>query len=160
MFALTITSTQVVGGTVARTPTSGASVDPAASTCDVTVQASDDPYGVMEFTPTRPAAPLGYIPAAVAAPRIETHESAGNLTIYIIRAQGTVGTAYVDYATGDGTAVGSGATPDYKAISGNLTFLPGEDVKTVTLELLDDDIPEVPKWFVMTLSGVSGSKYF
>lgn len=57
----------------------------------------------------------------------------------------------VNFATADGTAV---AGVDYLAVSGTLTFAPGETTKTITVEALDPTM--VPgKYFTVQLSGAS-----
>ncbi|MEC4883318.1 MAG: cellulose binding domain-containing protein, partial [Scytonema sp. PMC 1070.18] len=55
----------------------------------------------------------------------------------------------VKYATDDGTAiVGS----DYKAMSGTLTFAPGETSKTISVPILDDKSTESNETFTLNLS--------
>jgi chitinase len=39
----------------------------------------------------------------------------------------------VDFATADGTALGSGGSPDYVATAGTLAFLPGQTEETITV---------------------------
>ena len=55
----------------------------------------------------------------------------------------------VSFATSDGTAV---ATHDYEPGSGSLTFAPGETLRTIALDALDDDIHEQDETFTLTLS--------
>ena len=62
--------------------------------------------------------------------------------------------AAVDYATEDGTAT---AGEDYEAVSGTLTFAPGETGKTVEVALLDDEADEADETFSLVLSGASGA---
>ncbi len=60
----------------------------------------------------------------------------------------------VDYATEDGTAK---AGADYTAVSGTLTFAPGETAKTVSVPLLDDAIDEGKETFKLRLSNPRGA---
>lgn len=55
----------------------------------------------------------------------------------------------VDYATSDGTAT---AGLDYGAVSGKLTFAPGQLVKTFEVPITDDVLEEDPETFHLTLS--------
>ena len=55
----------------------------------------------------------------------------------------------VAFATSDGTAV---ATHDYEPGSESLTFAPGETLRTIALDALDDDIHEQDETFTLTLS--------
>ena len=57
-------------------------------------------------------------------------------TVPVARSGCMQGTLSVAYATLDGTAR---AASDYKAISGTLTFLPGETTKEVKVQIIDDD---------------------
>ncbi|HEX3148910.1 MAG TPA: Calx-beta domain-containing protein [Gemmataceae bacterium] len=58
-------------------------------------------------------------------------------------------TVCVNYATADGTAT---AGLDYLATSGTLKFLPGQTSKTVSVQVLADDITESPESFYLRLS--------
>ena len=55
----------------------------------------------------------------------------------------------VNYATADGTAT---AGLDYQAKSGKLNFLPGQTSKTVSVQVLADDLTESPESFYLRLS--------
>ena len=55
----------------------------------------------------------------------------------------------VDYATADGTA---GAGEDYTPARGTLTFAAGETRATVSVALVDDDVPETREEFYLLLS--------
>ena len=55
----------------------------------------------------------------------------------------------VSYATSDGTAA---AGEDYEAISGTLTFTPGESSRTLSVSLVDDNLDESTETFAMILS--------
>src|SRR5205823_2921280 len=62
-------------------------------------------------------------------------------------------TASVDYTTRDGTAH---AGSDYQAVSGTLTFLPGETSKTIVIPITDDAIMEDPERFQVVLTDPTG----
>ena len=55
----------------------------------------------------------------------------------------------VSYATSDGTAI---AGEDYEAVSGTLTFAPGEFSQTLSVSLLEDEIDEPNETFTVRLS--------
>lgn len=55
----------------------------------------------------------------------------------------------VDYRTKDGTAT---APSDYTAVNGTLTFLPGQRVKTVTVNVRDEIANSLPEQFTIELS--------
>jgi hypothetical protein len=59
----------------------------------------------------------------------------------------------VDYATADW---GATAGTDYQAVSGTLTFQPGETTKTITVLVYGDTTYEGDEWFSMTLSNAVG----
>lgn len=58
-------------------------------------------------------------------------------------------TITVTYASGDQTAV---AGLDYTAVSGTLTFVPGQTSRTVAVPILDDTLDEAAETFVLTLN--------
>ncbi|WP_222427425.1 Calx-beta domain-containing protein, partial [Hyella patelloides] len=55
----------------------------------------------------------------------------------------------VDYATADNTAI---AGIDYEAVSGTLTFNPGETTKTIEVNVLGDNLDEIDEAFTINLS--------
>jgi hypothetical protein len=66
--------------------------------------------------------------------------------------------ATVDYTTADGPLLeGAKAGEDYVPSSDTLTFLPGEDLHTILISLLDDEEPEVTESFDVVLSGLTNS---
>jgi hypothetical protein len=64
------------------------------------------------------------------------------------------GPVTVDYTTGDGTATAPG---DYIAISGTLTFAPGESAKTVTVQVDGDTTVEPDETFTVNLASATGN---
>ncbi len=59
------------------------------------------------------------------------------------------GTVSVSYASADDTAQ---AGSDYRSVAGTLSFAPGEVVKTVTVDILDDSLAEVDESLQLRLS--------
>ena len=62
--------------------------------------------------------------------------------------------ATVNYASANGSAT---AGADYTAISGTLTFAPGDTSKTVTVQVAGDNLVEANETFTVTLSGALGA---
>jgi len=75
-------------------------------------------------------------------------ESAGFATITVNRFGDNSGTARVDYATSNGTAIDN---RDYTLASGTLTFAPGETSKTFTVLITDDAYAESSETINLTL---------
>jgi Ca2+-binding RTX toxin-like protein len=84
-------------------------------------------------------------------------EKAGTATFVVIlggpAGQASAGTVRVDYATGASTTNASAtAGADYTASSGTLVFQPGQTVKTVVVNLNDDNAAEGVERFNLNLS--------
>ena len=75
-------------------------------------------------------------------------EAAGSITVTVSRSGVTDGTASVQYATADGTA----GPADYGAVSGTLTFRPGEASKTIDIPIINDQSHEADETFTIALS--------
>merc|ERR1712106_1110724 len=85
-------------------------------------------------------------------PHYTVMESVGTFEVTVVREGGDLNTAVqVDYKTEDGTASSEG---DYIEAVGTLTFGPGETSKTVTLEVLDDDMFEEDEHFYIRISNL------
>lgn len=80
-------------------------------------------------------------------------EDAGSITIMVMREEGSVGPASVDYATSDGTAR---SLSDYEAVSGTLDFADGEESKTFIVTLTDDSSTEGKETIRLTLTNPAG----
>jgi hypothetical protein len=80
-------------------------------------------------------------------------EGVGTATIVAIRSGGSGGLFTVNYATADGSAQ---AGSDYVASSGTLTFNPDELVKTFTVTILDDSLPDADETVLLALSNPNG----
>lgn len=79
-------------------------------------------------------------------------ECVGSFEVTVVREGGDPNTMIlVDYKTEDGTANAGG---DYVAAEGTLVFLPGETLKTFSLEVIDDDAFEEDEHFYCRLSNL------
>ena len=74
---------------------------------------------------------------------------------FVVRLDGNPGSdVTVDYRTRDGTAE---AGSDYTETSGTLTFAPGENEKTVSVPITDDDEEDDGETFTLVLSNALGA---
>jgi Zn-dependent metalloprotease len=110
-------------------------------------------------TTTTPVAPPPPPPAAVAEVAFSdavysVNEAAGSAVITVSRTGSTSGTATVDYATADGSAV---AGVDYTAVSGTLNFADGQASQTFSVPIIDDGMIEGNELLQLTLSGAVGA---
>ena len=145
-------------GYISTTPTSGASINDTLSVSIVTVPENDYPYGVIQLATSAPALGDPFTPLAASVPVLEVTESAGNVTVYAVRAQGTIGSVQVEFSTEDGSALAGVINPDYVSQAAIISFTDGERVKSIQLQVLDDAIPELGKQFFVNLSNPSGGK--
>ena len=76
-----------------------------------------------------------------------------NAVVTVTRTNGTAGLVTIKYATANGTATNG---IQYRAVSGQLTFLPGEISKTFTVPIIDDGIKEGDKTILLNLNSPSG----
>ncbi len=81
-------------------------------------------------------------------------ESARTATFFVSLNRPSTGVISLGYSTADGTAV---AGQDYAAAVGTLTFTPGEMVKTVTVDLINDALAETDERFMLQLSNPTGA---
>ncbi|HEX3109693.1 MAG TPA: Calx-beta domain-containing protein [Thermoanaerobaculia bacterium] len=118
--------------------------------------ATDASNDTSEFSP--PAVVTGQDGFALASP-IQTFpdfsaqswsydESSGQATVKVLRLYGAATTASVSYKTVDDTAK---AGIDYGAVSGTLTFAPGETEKLVTIPLVNDSLAQAWRTFFLTI---------
>ncbi|MHC4623318.1 MAG: Calx-beta domain-containing protein, partial [Planctomycetota bacterium] len=61
----------------------------------------------------------------------------------------------VDYAVTGGTATGGGI--DYTLANGTLTFVPGDTIETISIDIVDDGTPEPDETIIITLSNPTGA---
>ncbi|TQV82963.1 Calx-beta domain-containing protein [Aliikangiella coralliicola] len=81
-------------------------------------------------------------------------ETDASITLTVNRALGTQGQVSVDYAVATVGTDTATSPDDYVADAGTLVFADGENVKTITVTLADDDIFEGSEVFSVTLSNV------
>jgi hypothetical protein len=87
---------------------------------------------------------------------VSVPESAGTALFTVSLGSPAPQTVTVHYATANGTA-SAGASRDFLARSGNLTFAPGETQKTVAVPINDDAVDENDETFLLELSAASGA---
>ena len=80
-------------------------------------------------------------------------EDAGAITATVSRAGGSEGSVTLNYSTSNGTAL-SGT--HYTAISGSITFGPGETSKTISVPITDNSTGGTDKSFSLSLTGPVG----
>ncbi|XP_068166577.1 adhesion G-protein coupled receptor V1 [Antennarius striatus] len=105
----------------------------------ITILPSDDPFGAFVFQ----AAPVN-----VEEPGSNRFE----VMLPIIRNAGTIGTVVVQWqATVNGLLAAGDITPT----SGEVKFAPGDTIKTLRVEILPDDVPEITEIIKVELTGAS-----
>jgi hypothetical protein len=87
------------------------------------------------------------------SPTYLVNENAGSVTVQVTRSAGSTGSANVDYATSNGTAL---AGADYTGVSGTLHFITGDLSETFVIPILDDAIFEGSQTVNLTLSDPQG----
>ncbi|NWU90141.1 GPR98 protein, partial [Upupa epops] len=153
-FRVTLVSAVSGDGKIGSTPTSGASIDPEKETTDISIKASDHPYGLLQFSVGPPPQPGdGMILPASTVPHVTVEEEAGHVRLLVVRAQGLLGTVLVEYRTVPLTAF---SPKDYEAAVGTLEFQPGERYKYITVNITDNSIPELEKTFKVELLNPEG----
>ncbi|XP_017272706.1 adhesion G-protein coupled receptor V1 [Kryptolebias marmoratus] len=105
----------------------------------ITILPSDDPFGAFVFQ-----AP----PVTVEEPESNSVE----VTLPVVRKAGTIGTVAVQWKA---TVNGKLAEGDIRPTSGEVKFAPGETMKTLKVEILADDIPEITEIIKVELTGAS-----
>ncbi|NXK95299.1 GPR98 protein, partial [Formicarius rufipectus] len=153
-FRVTLVSAVSGDGKLGSTPTSGASIDPEKETTDISIKASDHPYGLLQFSVGPPPQPGDkMILPASAVPHVTVKEEVGQIRLLVVRAQGLLGTVLVEYRTVPLTA---SSPKDYQAVLGTLEFQPGERYKYITVNITDNSIPELQKTFKVELLNPEG----
>ncbi|XP_026994314.2 adhesion G-protein coupled receptor V1 isoform X1 [Tachysurus fulvidraco] len=150
-FQVKLVSAQSEDGKPGSTPTSGASIDPDNAINNVTIKASDHPYGLLQFQ-TAPITQAMIRPALEEA-RVTVQEEAGVVILPVARAQGLLGRVLVAYRTTPITAIDS---KDYETAEGLLDFLPGERLKYINMTIIDNSVPELDKVFRVELYNPQG----
>ena len=90
----------------------------------------------------------------LATSNVSVDEDAGQVSIDVLRTQGSDGEATVDYATQPDTAT---AGDDYTPQSGTLTFADGETVKTIVIPIVNDTDSEPTEQFKITIDNAIGA---
>uniref|UniRef100_A0A674GVY7 Adhesion G protein-coupled receptor V1 n=1 Tax=Taeniopygia guttata TaxID=59729 RepID=A0A674GVY7_TAEGU len=153
-FRVTLVSAVSGDGKLGSTPTSGASIDPEKETTDISIKASDHPYGLLQFSVGPPPQPGDeMILPASAVPHITVKEEVGHIRLLVVRAQGLLGTVLMEYRTVPLTAF---SPKDYQAVWGSMEFQPGERYKYITVNITDNSIPELEKTFKVELLNPEG----
>ncbi|XP_004678196.1 PREDICTED: G-protein coupled receptor 98 [Condylura cristata] len=153
-FRVTLVSAIPGDGKLGSTPSSGASIDPEKETTDITIKASDHPYGLLQFSSGLPpqAEDLMILPAS-SVPRVTVQEEDGEVRLLVVRAQGLLGTVAVEFRTISLTAF---SPEDYQSVAGSLEFQPGERYKYISVNITDNSIPELEKTFKVELFNSEG----
>ncbi|XP_018414734.1 PREDICTED: G-protein coupled receptor 98, partial [Nanorana parkeri] len=153
-FRVTLTNAVSADEKVGSTPTSGASIDPFKNSEDVTINASDHPYGLLQFSVDPPPKPGDrMIIPAKSAHTIKVKEEVGQVKLLVVRAQGLLGRITVQYRTVSLTA----SSPlDYQATADSLEFQPGERYKYIYVNITDNSVPELAKSFRVELWNAVG----
>ncbi|XP_057687080.1 adhesion G-protein coupled receptor V1 isoform X4 [Corythoichthys intestinalis] len=105
----------------------------------ITILPSDDPFGAFVFH----------------AASVTVEEPASNsveVSLPIVRNAGTIGTVVIQWKA---TVNGKLAAGDIRPTSGEVTFAPGETTKTLRLEVLADDVPEITEIIKIELTSAS-----
>ncbi|PFX17387.1 G-protein coupled receptor 98 [Stylophora pistillata] len=148
-FSLNLTSVSPTDGS---TPTSAASLRPGFTQVDITIRENDYPNGLLQFMHAVPVANGPILPSSSQF-NVDTRESAGTLTLHVIRAQGTLGSVKCQWKTIAGTA----KTPeDYIGSTGAVEFGPGARNSTIDIRIVDNNISELNKTFRVELFSAEG----
>ena len=113
---------------------------------NVTILASDDPYGVFEFEPSL----------------LAVDEVSRNVTVHIVRRQGTMGKTRVYYTSvssnisvNDAMYNRAEENRDFHAVNGFVDFQPNQTSGRFALRIMDDVIPEDNETIVVNLTSVT-----
>ena len=118
-----------------------------------------NPAGGATITRASTRVLIGDNDTVVATPKLVVRdttidETAGQALMLVLLSGASNGVVAVDYSSADGTA-SSGS--DYTAVSGTLTFLPGETAKLVAVPITDDADAEPSETFTFGLSNPSAA---
>ncbi|XP_044889500.1 adhesion G-protein coupled receptor V1 isoform X1 [Felis catus] len=153
-FRVTLVSAIPGDGKLGSIPTSGASIDPEKETTDITIKASDHPYGLLQFSTGLPPEPEDAmtLPAS-SMPHVTVQEEDGEVRLLVVRAQGLLGRVLAEFRTVSLTAF---SPDDYQSVSGTLEFQPGERYKYISVNITDNSVPELEKSFKVELLNLEG----
>ncbi|XP_053180894.1 adhesion G-protein coupled receptor V1 [Scomber japonicus] len=105
----------------------------------ITILPSDDPFGAFVFQS---------VPVTIEEPGSNSIE----VSLPVVRNAGTIGTVVVQWKA---TVNGKLAVGDIRPTSGEVRFAPGETMKTLRVEVLADDVPEITEIIKVELTGAS-----
>uniref|UniRef100_A0A3P8TGE6 Adhesion G-protein coupled receptor V1 n=1 Tax=Amphiprion percula TaxID=161767 RepID=A0A3P8TGE6_AMPPE len=105
----------------------------------ITILPSDDPFGAFVFQ-------------ALPVTEDEPESNSVKVSLPIVRNAGTIGTVAVQWQA---TVNGKLAEGDIRPTSGEVIFVPGETMKTLKVEILADDVPEITEIIKVELTGAS-----
>ncbi len=80
-------------------------------------------------------------------------ENSNSVTLAVVRTGSTIGSASVEYTMANGTAT---SPAHYIASSGTLNFVQAENVKLITVPIVDNTVPNPDRFFTVTLSNPFG----
>uniref|UniRef100_A0A8D2L5E0 Adhesion G-protein coupled receptor V1 n=1 Tax=Varanus komodoensis TaxID=61221 RepID=A0A8D2L5E0_VARKO len=114
----------------------------------LTVEASDEPHGVLNF--------------ASSSRVVLVQEGNKSIQLFINREYGSLGVINVTYTTVPGflglgnQTKGMLAEPgvDYVSVSGSLLLMEGETSAAINVTILEDDVPEMQEFFLVNLTSV------
>jgi uncharacterized delta-60 repeat protein len=86
---------------------------------------------------------------------VNENVAGGDLIVTVLRTGATNGEAQVSFASADGGTAAAGS--DYQAVSGVLTFVPGQTTQSFSVPIVDDMLIEPSETFGLVLSNVIGS---
>uniref|UniRef100_A0A2K6F8J3 Adhesion G-protein coupled receptor V1 n=1 Tax=Propithecus coquereli TaxID=379532 RepID=A0A2K6F8J3_PROCO len=153
-FRVTLVSAIPGDGKLGSTPTSGASIDPEKETTDITIKASDHPYGLLQFSTGLPPQPEDTMTLPTSSvPHITVQEEDGEVRLLIVRAQGLLGRVTAQFRT---VSLSAFSPEDYQSVAGTLEFQPGERYKYISVNITDNSIPELEKSFKVELLNLEG----
>ncbi|XP_041643632.1 adhesion G-protein coupled receptor V1 [Cheilinus undulatus] len=105
----------------------------------ITILPSDDPFGAFVFQA---------VPVTIEEP----DSSSVEVLLPIVRNAGTIGTVVVQWQATVNDKLAKG---DIRPTSGEVRFAPGETMKTLQVEILADDVPEIEEIIKVELTGAS-----
>ncbi|XP_074526084.1 adhesion G-protein coupled receptor V1 [Halichoeres trimaculatus] len=105
----------------------------------ITILPSDDPFGAFVFQA---------VPVTIEEPG----SGSVDVMLPIVRNAGTIGTVVVQWQA---TVNGKLAEGDIRPTMGEVRFAPGETMKTLRVEILADDVPEITEIIKVELTGAS-----
>ncbi|KAH9498632.1 Adhesion G-protein coupled receptor V1 [Bulinus truncatus] len=158
-FQVSLVSAVSDDGLAGSTNTSGAVIDNAGRTRQISIAENDYPYGYLQFS-----SQLGVIPTpnVLISPtssliQVSVSEEGGLVPLVVIRAQGTVGTIKADWRTKDITALSEGKSPpDYVGGVGSFVMGPGVNFAWINITVIDNSVPEAAKKFEVELFSPTG----